>query len=280
MALCAVAMISCSKSTPKADLKTDVDSLSYAFGYDQSQQVKEFLTRMEIDTAYMDEFIKGLLEGVDGGNDKRKAAYNMGLSLSQQLVMMHKNASLQLFQGDSTRTLSMDNFMAGFVAGSTGEKGPMTIDQARMIEQTLSQSIAQKAVAEKYAPNKEKSRKFMEQVAKRKDVKKLGKGVYYKVIKAGTGNIPSDSVKVKINYEGKNSDGKVFQSTYTSKEPLTMPVKGTIPGFTEALVHMPVGSIWEVYIPYEQAYNDRKTANIDPFSALVFKIELLSIEEK
>ena len=110
-------------------------------------------------------------------------------------------------------------------------------------------------------------------------MKKLAKGVCYKVIKAGTGAVPTENSKVKLNYEGKTIDGKVFDSSYERKEPTTFNVNQVIPGFTEALTHMPVGSVWEVVIPQEQAYGARETGGtIKPFSTLIFKIELLGIE--
>ena len=83
---------------------------------------------------------------------------------------------------------------------------------------------------------------------------------------------------VVVNYEGKTIDGKVFDSSY-GKEPVTFPANRVIKGWTEALVHMPVGSIWEVYIPQELAYGERSTGQFEPFSALIFKIELLSIKK-
>lgn len=279
LAITAAALTSCGNSTPKAEMKNDVDSLSYAFGLDQAQGVKEYLARMEVDTAYMDEFVKGLTDGASGADDKRKAAYNAGVTIGMQLSMMQKSASQQIFAGDSTQQLSMKNLLAGFIAGSTGKKGAMTLDQARMIEQIKSQAIRQKAMAKQYGPNKQKSEDFIKKIAKASGVKALGKGVYYKVIKTGSGEIPSDTSSVKLNYEGRTIDGKIFDSSYKRKKPVTMRANQVIPGFTAALTHMPVGSAWEVYIPYDQAYGEMGQGDIKPFSALIFKIEVLGIEK-
>ncbi len=279
LAIGAAALTGCGNSTPKADMKNDVDSLSYAFGLDQAQGVKEYLTRMEVDTAYMAEFVKGLNDGAFGANDKKKAAYNVGVSIGMQLAMMQKNASKQIFSGDSTKTLNMKNLIAGFVSGATGKNAAMDINQARMIEQTVSQAIMRKSMEKQYGPNKEKSEQYMAKVAKQAGVKKLANGVYYKVITEGSGDIPADTSMVKLHYEGRTIDGKVFDSSYERKEPATMRVNQVIPGFTEALTHMPVGSTWEVYIPADQAYKDRDMGQIKPFSALIFKIQVLSIEK-
>ena len=101
-------------------------------------------------------------------------------------------------------------------------------------------------------------------------------GVQYKVIKEGNGPMPKDTSMVKVNYEGRTIEGKVFDSSYKRGEPLELRANQVIKGWTDALVHMPVGSVWEVYIPQELAYGEREQGDIKPFSALIFKIELIS----
>ena len=109
-------------------------------------------------------------------------------------------------------------------------------------------------------------------------MKTLPGGVQYKVIKEGNGAIPADTSMVKVHYEGKTVDGKVFDSSYGRKEPTTFRANQVIKGWTEALVHMPAGSVWEVYIPQEKAYGAQNAGNIKPFSALIFKIELIEVK--
>lgn len=89
--------------------------------------------------------------------------------------------------------------------------------------------------------------------------------------------MPADTSMVKVNYEGRTIDGKVFDSSYKRNKPIELRCNQTIKGWTDALVHMPVGSVWEVYIPQELAYGEREQVDIKPFSVLVFKIELISI---
>ena len=93
LAIVAAGMVSCGKSTPKANLKSDVDTLSYAIGMAQTQGLKEYLVeRMDVDTTYMKEFIKGLNEGANAGDDKKKAAYYAGIQIGQQISnIMMKN---------------------------------------------------------------------------------------------------------------------------------------------------------------------------------------------
>ena len=83
-----------------------------------------------------------------------------------------------------------------------------------------------------------------------------------------------------MQYEGKTIDGKVFDSSYKRGEPVSLRANQVIKGWTEALVHMPVGSVWEVYIPQNLAYGEREQGQIKPFSVLIFKIELVSLGEK
>ena len=278
----AATMVSCGNSTPKADLKDEVDTLSYAMGMAQTQGLKEYLSdRLQIDTAYMDDFIKGINDGANAGDDKKKAAYYAGIQIGQQISnQMVKGINHEVFGDDSTKTISLKNFMAGFVTGTTGKKGLMTIDQAAQIAQAKMMSIKAKAMEKQYGPNKVAGEKFLAANKKKPGVVTLPSGVQYKVIKEGNGPMPKDTSMVKVQYEGKTIDGKVFDSSYKRGEPVDLRANQVIKGWTEALVHMPAGSVWEVYIPQNLAYGEREQGQIKPFSVLIFKIELVSVGGK
>lgn len=281
MAIAAATFTGCGNSTPKANLKTDVDTLSYAIGLAQTQGLKEYLIgRMNIDTTYMDQFIKGLNEGANAGDDKGRAAYYAGIQIGQQISnQMITGINQEVFGSDSTKTISLKNFMAGFITGTTGKKGLMTIEEAGQVAQTKMSEIRAKVMEKEYGPNKAAGEKFLAENKKKEGVKTLPSGVQYKVIKVGNGAMPSDTSMVKVHYEGKTLDGKVFDSSYKNGQPVSLRANQVIKGWTEALVHMPVGSVWEVYIPQELAYGEREQGQIKPFSALIFKIELISIEK-
>ena len=280
IAALAASFSSCGNS-PKANLKNDIDTVSYTIGMSQTQGLKEYLVnQLGVDTTYMDAFIKGLNEGAKAGDDKKTAAYYAGIQIGQQISnQMVKGLNHELFGEDSTKTISMKNFLAGFIAGTTGKNQLMTIEQANEIAQAKLQAIKAREAEKQYGDNKAAGEKFLAENAKKEGVKVLPSGVQYKVIKEGSGEIPADSSMVVVNYEGKTIDGKVFDSSYDRKEPVTFPANRVIKGWTEALVHMPVGSIWEVYIPQELAYGERSTGQLKPFSALIFKIELVSIKK-
>lgn len=280
MAIAAGTFSACGNSTPKADLKTDVDSLSYAIGLSQSQYVRQAIQQGQvIDTTYIDEFVKGINEGVNAGDDKKKAAYITGLQVGQQLsTQLVKGVNHDLFGEDSTKTISLKNLIAGFITGTKGSKGLFTPEMANQIAQTKMEAIKAKNMLKQYGPNKEAGEKFLAANKKKPGVVTLPSGLQYKVIKEGKGAIPTDTTTVTVNYEGRTIDGKVFESSYTNGNgPVTIQPKQFIPGWTEALTHMPAGSVWEVYIPQNLAYKERQAGQIKPFSALIFKIELVKV---
>lgn len=274
-----VAISSCGNSTPKADLKDEVDTLSYAMGISQTRGLKDYLVqRMGVDTAYMDEFIKGMNEGANAGNDKKTAAYYAGIQIGQQIsTQMIKGINSEIFGEDSTKSISLKNFMAGFAAGTTGKGMLMPVDKAQSLAQAKMLSLKAKNAEKQYGANKVAGEKFLAENKTKADVKTLPSGVQYKVIKVGAGAVPADTSTVTVNYEGKTIDGKVFESSYTSGKPITVKANQMIKGWTEALTHMPAGSVWEVYIPQSLAYGDRAAGPIQPFSTLIFKMELISV---
>ena len=282
MAIAAAAFTGCGNSTPKANLKSDVDTMSYAIGMAQTQGLKEYLVgSLGVDTAYMADFIKGLNEGANAGDNKKKAAYYAGIQIGQQIsTRMIKGINHEVFGDDSTKTISLKNFMAGFVSGTTGKGGLMTVDSAQVVAQTLMQAIKTKEMEKTYGPNKEAGEKFLASNAKKDGVKTLPSGVQYKVIKEGTGAIPADTSLVKVHYEGRLLNDSIFDSSYKRGEPINLRCNQTIKGWTDAMVHMPAGSVWEVYIPQELAYGEREQGIIKPFSMLIFKIELLEVNPK
>lgn len=277
----AAIMGSCTKSTPKANLKNDVDTLSYAFGVSRTQGLKEYLTQsLNVDTAYIDEVIKGILESANAGDNKKKAAYYAGLQIGQMISKQWvAGLNYELFGEDSTRTVSMQNLLAGFVSGATGKNCLMTTDEADMTWQTTMQAVKTRVINEKYGEWKKQCEDFMANVAKKDGVKELGDGIYYEVLTEGTGAVPTDTCRVKVNYEGKLLNDTIFDSSYKRSEPAKFRCNQVIPGWTKALTSMPVGSTWMVYIPQEQAYGEQdRGEKLPPFSCLIFKIELLGIE--
>ena len=150
MAIAAAAgLASCTAQSPKANLKTDIDSLSYSIGMSQTQGLKGYLVgRLDVDTAYMADFIKGLNEGASK-TSKKDIAYMAGLQIGQQISnQMMKGINQELFAGDSTKTISKENFMAGFIAGTLEKTNVMTMETAQEYTRTAMDAIKEKAMAE------------------------------------------------------------------------------------------------------------------------------------
>jgi FKBP-type peptidyl-prolyl cis-trans isomerase FklB len=282
MAIAVASMTSCNNGTPNANLKSDVDSVSYAIGMAQTQGLKDYLVmQLGVDTTYMDSFIKGLNDGVNAGESKKKAAYYAGIQIGQQISnQMIKGINYQLFGEDSTQTISMNNFMAGFVTGTTGKKGLMTMEEAQENAQRLMQQIKAREMEKIYGDNKKAGEEFMAANATKEGVQTLPSGVQYKVLKEGKGATPESSSTVTMHYEGRLINDSVFDSSYKRNQPYTVRCDQNIKGFTEALTNMKEGDIWEVYIPQELAYGERQAgAMVKPFSALIFKIELIEVKK-
>ena len=156
----------------------------------------------------------------------------------------------------------------------------MTVEQAAQVAQAKMMAIKAKNMEKEYGPNKAAGEKFLAANKKKPGVVTLPSGVQYKVIKEGNGPMPKDTSMVKVNYEGKTIDGKVFDSSFKRGQAVDLRANQVIKGWTEALVHMPAGSVWEVYIPQQLAYGEREQGQIKPFSVLIFKIELISVGGK
>lgn len=281
MAIAAAAIMagSCGHKAPKADLQSEADTLAYAFGLSQAEGLKQAMLQNGVDSTMYTEFYKGLAEGAKmKADDKAQQAYLFGIQMGQILSQrMVPGINQEVYGADSTKTISMQNLMAGLLTGVNGDKGHMTPEEAQIAVERIMKSMKAEANKEVIA----KADAFMKKYASNKEYKQLGNtGIYYKVIKEGNGPKPTEESAVKVNYEGKNMEGQVFDSSYERKEPATLPLAQVIPGWKEALKAMPVGSTWEIVIPYNLAYGEQGAGDkIPAYSALVFKVELLSIEK-
>jgi FKBP-type peptidyl-prolyl cis-trans isomerase FklB len=130
------------------------------------------------------------------------------------------------------------------------------------------------------AENIATGKKFLDENKKKPGVVTMPSGLQYKVISEGNGESPSLTDKVKVHYEGKLIDGKVFDSSKRRGQPLEFAVNGLIKGWTEALLMMKAGSKWMLYIPPDLAYGDQNMQGIPSNSVLIFEVELLSIEKE
>lgn len=200
-----------------------------------------------------------------------KLSYALGLGIGRQLSQMGADS------------LNIDDF-AQAIKDIIAGKQPQIADQEAqtIVTEFFQQQEAKQraAAAEKYKENKEKGEAWLAEKAMEEGVVSLPSGLMYQVLNEGSGKKPTAEDTVECHYEGRLIDGTVFDSSYKRGQAVDLRANQVIKGWTEALVHMPAGSVWEVYIPQELAYGDREQGQIKPYSPLVFKIELIKVNGK
>lgn len=189
-------------------------------------------------------------------------------------VLVGSNNLKQLETAPGGGEISKEVMASAFRAASMGEEAALTDEQAnelvRKFFESASQREAQKALEEGNA--------FLEKNKAREGVTTTESGLQYEVITAGTGALPVATDQVRVHYHGTLIDGKVFDSSVDRGEPVVFGVNQVIPGWTEALQLMPVGSKWKIYLPSNIAYGERGAGgDIGPNSVLIFEVELLEI---
>lgn len=135
----------------------------------------------------------------------------------------------------------------------------------------------QSAAKAKAGPIKKAGEAWLAENKKKAGVVTLPSGLQYKIEKEGTGPKPKAEDQVKVHYHGTLIDGTVFDSSVERGEPINLYLSRVIPGWTEALQLMPVGSKWKLFIPSELAYGDQDAGKIQAGSALIFDVELIEI---
>ncbi|MGK7247025.1 FKBP-type peptidyl-prolyl cis-trans isomerase [Buttiauxella agrestis] len=207
-------------------------------------------------------------------NDDQKSAYALGASLGRYMENSLKE------QEKLGITLDKTQLIAG-VQDAFADKSKLS-DQE--IEQTLQafearvKSSAQAKMEKDAKENADKGKAFRDTFAKEKGVKTSPTGLMYKIDKAGTGEAPTDSDTVVVNYKGTLIDGKEFDNSYTRGEPLSFRLDGVIPGWTEGLKNLKKGGKIKLVIPPELAYGKTGVPGIPANSTLVFDVELLDIK--
>lgn len=263
----------------KVQLDNGSDSVSYAAGMSLTNGLIPYLLQQNVDTTLMDDFLRGFREVINAGGDSKQKAYQMGMDIARQLTERMVPGITGEFK-DSPDSIIPEKLFRGF---EDALKQDTTVFTSAAAEKFFTdRQRADKAAREEklYGANREAGKKFLEENAKNDSVITLPSGLQYKVLVKGEGKVPQMSDKVKVHYEGRLLDGTVFDSSYQRGEPTEFTPAQVIKGWTEALTMMPVGSKWQLYIPYDLAYGDRDTGKIKPYSMLIFNVELLDIVEK
>lgn len=276
VAVSAMTFTACNKAG-KVSLKSDVDSIAYHFGLAQSQGLKQYMTmQLGVDSAYIDEFIKGMKEGAVNEANPKKEAYMKGMEVGRQVQQMAKGLSDEVFAGDSTQSISVNTVLAGLVAGLNGTD-TLSAEAAYAKFNEKLEPVRTANMEKQYGDNKKAGEKYLAENKKKEGVKVTPSGIQYKVLVEGKGALPTDTSTVKVHYEGKLIDGTKFDSSYDRNQPfeVNLAAPRVIPGWVEVLKLMPAGSKWEVVIPQDQAYGAQNMGQIKPFSTLIFTIEVV-----
>lgn len=276
--LIALGLASCgSKKAKNVTLKSDIDSVSYAIGVQNADQMLSYFPQQgRLDTAHIDEFVDGFLAGV---YEKESESKNFEFGKQVGAEMRNTLKTAPLLPNDTTKKVNKDAFVDGMVATlMKKENAKMTKEQAAEFSQAFFERIQQEA----NAPAIEKEKKFLAENRTKEGVVETASGLQYKIVKAGKGEIPGENVTVKVNYTGTLLDGTKFDSSADhGTDPFEFNTSGgVIPAWIEAVKLMPVGSKWIVYAPSELAYGSRDMGKIPPYSTLIFEIELLEIVKK
>ena len=201
---------------------------------------------------------------------KEELSYVLGLDMGKSLKNMKVDVDMPALM------LGVEHFL--------NDQAPLLDEQrSASIKQAFIQKMREQMAAEASASaekNLEEGNAFLAENKTKEGVQTTESGLQYQVIKQGDGPKPKDSDKVTVHYRGTLLDGSEFDSSYARDKPATFPVKGVIPGWTEALQLMPVGSTYKLFIPAALAYGDQAAGSkIAPNSTLIFEVELLEIAQ-
>jgi len=191
-------------------------------------------------------------------------------------VLIGENNKQQMKSAPGVDQLNKEILIAAFQKSFMGDSVQIKAAKAN----GLIQAFFAKVSSEEGAKNLKIGEEFLAANKSKPGVVTLPSGLQYEIIKAGTGPKPVATDEVKCHYHGTTIDGKVFDSSI-GKEPVNFPVNRVIPGWTEALQLMPVGSKWKLFIPAALAYGEKGAgADIKPNATLIFEVELLEIVKK
>ncbi len=195
--------------------------------------------------------------------DNYAASYCVGMSIAGSLMQ-------QNLEGLSPEVLAeaiKDAFQ--------GKEMKYTPEEANAIIQNYVQAASE----QKFKKNKEEGEAFLQENKGREGVQITPSGLQYEILEEGSGESPEAQSTVSVHYHGTTIDGNVFDSSVERNQPATFGVSQVIPGWTEALQLMKVGSKYRLFIPQELAYgaNPHPGGPIQPYSVLIFDVELISI---
>lgn len=257
----------CGKAVKVIALNNQNDSLNYAFGYLNGDEVARYILATDTTGEQKKEFIENVNKGLKS-KVKNPQLVNMGEQIGKNIKEQEAGGLI----GEPSLSTDFALIKQGFINGLLGYTEQMTGEEAGEYIQNTMNTI-------KYGTVKEEGEKFLVENGLREGVITTESGLQYEVIKMGKGKKPSATDRVKVHYHGTLIDGTVFDSSVERGEPITFGLNQVIKGWTEGVQLMPVGSKFRFYIPQELGYGAQQAGNIPPYSTLIFDVELLEIEK-
>lgn len=258
----------CPTEAKKIELKNNIDSLNYAFGFLNGSGIARYIAANDSLEDAKKEFIKYVNKAVSSKYESPLFVFQ-GEQLGKEL----KKLDTVGYFAEANIAADFKLFKKGLINGLIGADKQMSLEVA----ETYMHDVVMNKI---FASQKEESAKFLEENGKREGVTTTASGLQYEVIKMGKGEKPTATDKVKVHYHGTLTNGTVFDSSVERKEPITLGLTQVIAGWTEGLQLMPVGSKFKFYIPHHLGYGSQQQGQqIPPFSTLIFEVELLSIEK-
>lgn len=257
----------CPSKVKTVELKNFTDSINYAFGMLNGDQMRMYLLANDTDGTAQKDFIENINKAM-----KVRAR-------NPQLVMMGKQIGSAIREQEPTGLLGMENVATNFELIKQGFVNGMYDYDTQFDSRTAGEYIENTMTQIKYGEAIAAGKKFLEENKLKEGVITTESGLQYEVIKMGKGAKPTATDKVKVHYHGTLTDGTVFDSSVDRGEPITFALNQVIPGWTEGVQLMPVGSKFRFYVPQELGYGARQAGSIPPYSTLIFEVELLGIEK-
>ena len=248
-------------------LKNQNDSINYAFGYLNGDEVARYVLLLDTTGQKTKDFITNINKGLKSSL-KNPQIVNMGEQIGKNI----KSQEAQGLIGEPSLATDFVLIKQGFINGLLGFVEQMDGTQAGEYIQKTMDNI-------KYGTVKEEGEQFLAENALKEGIQVTESGLQYEVLKMGRGKKPAATDRVKVHYHGTLIDGTVFDSSVERGEPTSFGLNQVIAGWTEGLQLMPVGSKFRFYIPQELGYGSRNAGSIPPYSTLIFEVELLGIEK-
>lgn len=256
-------------------MKRERKEVSYACGLAASSGFKKYVSQnMQVDTiSGLEELFRGIESGDKATTGYHCTDYQAGVKLKPMIKSSFSQGNYNITNDSLLVVLDFGEYMKGFKDGVMyGEGNGMTIQEAGVKCGEGIRSLK----AYPFMQNLQAGEDFLRENAHRQGVVVLPSGLQYKILRKGKGDMPLETSTVYVSYTGRTVEGHVFD-----KGTVSLRVNHTIEGFSEALTMMPLGSVWEVYIPHNLAYGTRSVDGyFDPYSTLIFKIELKKIVER